>query len=88
MGLIQQTDTQSLRFVLNTGIRALQEPDQNFEWVVASPSLARFAYSQDFANAAFDIDVSAASQRIDRLFLDNEPIFDDEGNPVLPATSR
>ena len=84
LGLIQQTDTQSLRFMLNTGIRALQEPDQDFEWVVASPSLARFAYSQDFANAAFDIDVSAASQRIDRLFLDNEPIFDDQGNPVLP----
>ncbi len=84
IGLIQETDTQNLRFNLNTGLRALDQPDQSFEWVVASPSVARFAYSQDFANNAFDIDVSAASQRIDQLILDTNPVFDDQGQPVVP----
>jgi hypothetical protein len=84
LGLVQETDIQSLRFYLNTGLRALKEPDQDLEWVVASPSLARFAYEHDFANNAFDIDVRAASQRIDRLLLEEDPIFDDEGNPILP----
>jgi hypothetical protein len=84
LGLVQEADVQSLRFYLNTGLRALKEPDQDLEWVVASPSLARFAYEQDFANSAFDIDVSAASQRIDRLLLDEEQFFDDQGNPILP----
>lgn len=83
--LADHSTTERLRFVLNTGLRALQEPEQDFEWVVASPSVARLAYAQDFANNSFDIDVSARSRRIDREFVDDEVLFfDDVGLPVLP----
>ena len=58
--------------------------------MVASPSLGPLRLHQDFANAAFDIDVSAASQRIDRLILDTEAIFDDQAPDAgrCPTTSR
>lgn len=84
---LQDNDTQRLRFALNTGLRALQEPEQDFEWVVASPSTARLAYAQELANNAFDIDVSARSRRIDREFVDEEGFFLDDADlplPVLP----
>ena len=53
---MRASETQNLAFTLDTGLRALQEPEEDFEFVLASPSSARFAYDQDFANAAFDID--------------------------------
>lgn len=72
LDFIQTTDTQNLNFTLNTGLRALDQPDEDFEWILASPSTARFAYDQDFANAAFDIDVGAASRRIDSNSVDTD----------------
>jgi hypothetical protein len=82
LGLVQETETQSLRFSLDTGLRALQEPEEDFEFVIASPSSARFAFAQEFTNNAFDIDLSARSRRIDREVFDPEALADD--GPPLP----
>ena len=58
LGLLRASETQNLRFLINTGVRTLDQPDESLEFTIASPSVARVAYGQEFANAAFDIDVS------------------------------
>lgn len=78
--LTQTTDTQNLDFSLDTGLRALDQPDEGFEWILASPSSARFAYDQEFANAAFDIDLDAGSRRIDST----STIINSDGPIILP----
>lgn len=80
LGLVQQSDTQRLRFGLNTGLRALDEAGGDFEVIAASPSTARLAFAQDFANNAFVIDLSARSRRIDRLTFE-EDLFAEDGLP-------
>ena len=82
LGLMQESETQRLNFTLDTGLRALQEPEEDFEFVLASPSSARFAFDQDFANAAFDIELSARSRRIDQEIFDPEALLDDPDVPV------
>lgn len=78
--LIQTTDTQTLNFSLDTGLRALDQPDESFEWIAASPSTARFAYDQAFSNATFDLALDASSRRIDSSAL----LDTVNGLPVLP----
>jgi hypothetical protein len=82
LGLVQASETQNLAFTLDTGLRALQEPEEDFEFVLASPSSARFAFDQEFANNAFDIDVSARSRRIDREIFDPEALLDPDLPPL------
>ena len=83
LGLLRASETRSLRFLLDTGVRILDQPDESVEFTIASPSVARAAYAQEFANAAFDIDVSARSRRIERDVLD-EDFFIDPDVPVPP----
>jgi hypothetical protein len=80
--LLRGTETQNLRFELDTGLRALQEPEQDFEWTLASPSSARLGYDQVGANHEFDLELQARSRRVDRGDID-EPLLDD-GLPALP----
>ena len=82
LGLVRATDTRSLRFFLDTGLRAIDQPDEDFQFILASPSVARVAFNQAFANNAFDIDASARSQRIDRQTIDESAFFDDQGAPI------
>jgi hypothetical protein len=82
LGLFRASETRSVRFLLNSGVRILDQPDESVEFTLASPSVARLAYEQAFANAAFDIDVSARTRRIERDIL-GEDFFIDE--PVPPG---
>jgi hypothetical protein len=79
--LVRGTTTQNLRFELDTGLRALQRPEQDFEWTLASPSSARLAYDQTFANNEFDVELRARSQRVDRGL--DDLVFEDD-LPALP----
>lgn len=78
--LLQSSENQQLRFSLDTGLRPIDQPEQDFEWNLASPSAARFAFAQDFANNAFDIDVGARVNRVDRLIFDfdEDALFEDD----------
>ena len=51
---VRQTDTQNLTFSLDTGLRALWEADEDFDFVLASPSTAGLGYTGEWANGAFD----------------------------------
>jgi hypothetical protein len=79
--LIRGTETQNLRFELDTGLRALQQPEQDFEWVIASPSSARLGYDQVGANHEFDLEARARVNRVDRAL--DELVFEDD-LPALP----
>jgi hypothetical protein len=82
LSLLRTSETRSLRFLLDTGLRILDRPDESVEFTIASPSVARVAYDQAFANAAFDIDVSARHQRVEREIFDDA--FFDDGGPLPP----
>lgn len=83
LGLLRASETRTLRFLFNSGLRTLDQPDESVEFTVASPSVARVAYDQAFANAAFDIDVSARYRRIERDVID-EDFFIDPDVPLPP----
>ncbi len=82
LGLLRASETRSLRFLLNSGVRTLERPDESVEFTIASPSTARVVYDQAFANAAFDIDVSARYRRIERDIIDEEA-FEEPGVPPV-----
>lgn len=81
--LLRGTETQNLAFTLDTGLRALQQPEEDFEWVLASPSSARLSFDQQSANTNFDVALGARSSRVDSS--SDELVFD-EDLPALPPS--
>lgn len=65
LAYLKQTPTQSLALGLDTGLRALDEAGQSFEFVLASPSTANFAFLQEGPNTSFDIGARIRSRRVD-----------------------
>ena len=59
------TSTQALTFGLDTGLRSLDEAGQSFDFVVASPSTANFAYSTEGADTSLYVGARLRSQRVD-----------------------
>ena len=64
------TPTQSLALGLDTGLRALDEAGQSFDFVVASPSTANFDFSHEGADTSFDVGARIRSRRVDYLRAD------------------
>ncbi|HRO13273.1 hypothetical protein [Amaricoccus sp.] len=64
---LKETPTQSLALGLDTGLRALDEAGQSFDFVVASPSTAYFDFSDEGANTSFDVGARIRSRRVDYL---------------------
>lgn len=62
---LKQTSTQTLALGLDTGIRPLDQAGQDFEFVLASPSTANFAFSQEGPNTAFDVGARIRTRRVD-----------------------
>jgi hypothetical protein len=62
---LKQTDTQSLAFGFNTGLRALWEAAEDFAFVPASPSTANLAYTNDWSNGAFDATFGYRQRQVD-----------------------
>lgn len=75
---VRRTDTQALTFSLDTGLRALWEAEQDFEFVVASPSTGELAYTNEWANGAFDAAFTYRERQVDYT-VDAE-----ETDPNLP----
>ena len=85
IGYLRDTATQTLEFGLNTGLRALWEADQPFEFTLASPTGARLGYAQEGANSNFDARLRYRQRRTD--FTDDITDFvTDEG--ALPDNLR
>lgn len=61
----KETSTQTLALGLDTGLRSLAEADEDFEFVLASPSTANIDYTHEGADTAFDAGFRIRSRRVD-----------------------
>ncbi len=78
IGYLRDTATQTLEFGLNTGLRALWEADQPFEFTLASPTGGRIGYAREGANSNFDALLRYRQRRTD--FTENiDDFVTDEG---------
>ena len=77
VGVLSDTETSSFALDFDTGLRALWEADEPFEFTVASPSTARVGYIQDWADASIDTFVRYRQRRVDTEALAED--FDDDG---------
>ena len=77
----RSSETQSLSFGLDTGMRALWEADEDFEFTLASPTGAEIGYALEGPSTAFDAELRYRQRRTD---FTNDPadFITDEG--VLP----
>ena len=80
-------DVETSRFGLgiDTGLRALQRPDEDFEWVTASPSTGYVNYRAEGVDSLFDLELTARSREVDSIST-LDPI-DDPGIPGEPPNN-
>ena len=74
ISLLQETPTQRFTLGFNTGLRAVWEADEDFEFALASPSTASMGFRQDWASGGFSTDIRVRQRRID--FLDDITFLD------------
>jgi hypothetical protein len=65
IGFLRDTANQTLEFGINTGVRALWEADQPFEFTLASPTGGRLGFAREGANSNFDARLRYRQRRTD-----------------------
>lgn len=65
LGLLAETPTQTFELGLDTGLRALWEAEESFDFTFASPSTASAASAQEWANAEIDADFRYRRTEVD-----------------------
>jgi hypothetical protein len=83
LAYLNETPTQLLEFGLDTGLRALDRADEDFDVTFASPSTARLAYANEWASGGLDADVRYRQTEVD-FNRPLEDFADDEGIIVVP----
>jgi hypothetical protein len=78
---LNQTLDQSLALGFDTGLRALDEAKEDFEFVLASPSTAYVDYRQEGPNTAFDGGARLRTRRVDSGEIDDEGALPDDLTP-------
>ena len=81
---LRDTETSQFALGLDTGLRGVEHPDDDFEWVAASPSLAYLNYRGEGVDSLLDAALRARSRIIDStttLFgeIDDDPFPDPIG---------
>jgi hypothetical protein len=78
LGFLNATDTQTFTLGLDTGLRALWEAEEDFEFTVASPTSANIGYVNEWASGIFDAALEFRQRRVD--YLDSiDDFVTDEG---------
>jgi hypothetical protein len=83
LAYLHATPTQVFELGLDTGLRGLSQPDEDFEWTFASPSTASLGYANEWASGNFGADVRYRQTQVDF----NRPLSDfatDEGIIITP----
>lgn len=62
---LRQTDTQSFTLGFNTGLRALWEAEEDFDFVLASPTSADLGYVNEWSNGVFDAAFAYRQRQVD-----------------------
>ncbi|HVL19610.1 MAG TPA: hypothetical protein VM422_01275, partial [Amaricoccus sp.] len=80
---LRTADTSLLSLGLDTGLRGVDHPDDDFEWVAASPSTAYLDYRAEGVDTLFDLGLTARSRIVDStVFVEGDP-----GDPDAPVDS-
>src|SRR5919106_1594750 len=88
LDLLNQTPNQSFALGFDSGLRALWEAEEPFEFTAASPSTASLAYAQEGLDTAFDARFRVRHRQVeDRNLIGDELIDpDDDLDPEADAT--
>ena len=80
LGYLSETGTQVFALGLDTGVRALWEAGEDFEFVAASPSTAQISYGREWSDSSFETYATYRQRQVDfdRVFVDFDP---DSGLP-------
>ena len=85
---LRAADTSLLSFGLDSGLRGVDHPDDDFEWVAASPSTAYLDYRAEGVDTLFDAGLTARSRIVDStttVLIPGVPV--DPDDPDLPVDS-
>lgn len=76
LGLLSETELQTLSIGLDTGLRALWEAQEDFRFTFASPTTARLDYGRDWSTGGVDVDLRfrQAEEDADRVLGPNEDV--------------
>jgi hypothetical protein len=78
LGYQNNTPTQTFALGLDTGLRALWQAEQSFDFTVASPTGARLAYTNEWADGLFDATLRYRQREVNNI-LDIGVDTDDNG---------
>jgi hypothetical protein len=73
LGFDRNTGTQTFGLGLDTGLRALWEAQQNFQFTVASPTGANLNFTNAWADGLFDAAVNYRQRQVDSTIEDLQP---------------
>ncbi len=62
---LRAADTSLLSLGIDTGLRGVEHPDDDFEWVAASPSSAYLDYRAEGVDTLFDLGLTARSRIVE-----------------------
>lgn len=65
LGLLSETDLQTLSIGLDTGLRALWEAEEDFRFTFASPTNADLGYDRDWVGGGLGIDLGFTQTEVD-----------------------
>jgi opacity protein-like surface antigen len=76
LGYLNQTPTQTFALGLDTGLRALWEADEPFDFTLASPTSADLDYANEWADGLFDANLRYRQRQVNTILDldDEEPI--------------
>jgi hypothetical protein len=83
-GLLNETPSQVFALDIDTGIRALWEAEEDFEFTAASPSTAALAYAQEWSDGALDARLRFRQNRVDYTLPFDFLIDPDDPLPSVP----
>lgn len=84
LGLLSETELQTLSIGLDTGLRALWEADEDFRFTFASPSTADLDYARDWASGGLDLGLRYRQTEVDadrdfgEVFEEGEVVTEDD----------
>jgi opacity protein-like surface antigen len=67
LGFLNQTDTQTFRLGIDTGLRALWQAEEDFKFTIASPTTASVGYVNEWASGIFDAALTFRERRVDYI---------------------
>jgi hypothetical protein len=79
LGLLNQTETQTFALGIDTGLRALWQAEEDFEFTFASPTTATLDYGNEWASGSADVFLSYTQTDLDTTLFEDQDL--DSPNP-------